>query len=217
MEFGAITKMTIKGLRRELQTWYEMNPGAHRIQGKLTWGRVKASGEWPKLKAKAAVSRHAVKFALYSIEKHLGYVDGTIHDKRVYAVCKLLSRFYDILDEEKRFLRDAAKSELVHISENFMDIYEKLATEAVAARLRRWKLVQKFHTYQHLCERQIPMFGNGKWFWTYSDEDLQRIVKEIGITLHSSTICHMILYKWAVVFYECGGIMLVIDSDSDSD
>jgi hypothetical protein len=77
-----------------------------------------------------------------------------------------------------------------------MQLYVKLSTETLDSGLRRWKLAQKFHLWQHLCELQIPMFGNARYYWTYGDEDLQQIVKQIALSLHPNTVCEMLLYKW---------------------
>ena len=48
----------LKGLREALDEWYRRNKGRYRIQGKLTIDRIKTSSDWPKLKAKAAATRH---------------------------------------------------------------------------------------------------------------------------------------------------------------
>jgi hypothetical protein len=161
--------------------------------------RIKTSGDWPKLKAKAAPTRHIVAFAKQLAER---FNTGSTHDKRRLAVVGLLDRFYEISENEPRFMSDAAKLELVGLSQSFLQLYEKLSREALTAGQRKWKMAAKFHLFQHLCELQIPLYGNARFYWTYSDEDLQRIVKEIALSLHPTTVAHMLLYKWAIVFFD---------------
>jgi hypothetical protein len=189
----------IEGLQEALKVWYDANKDLYKIQGKLTFARIKTSGDWPKLKAKAAATRHIMKFAEQLAELHN---TNSVHDRRRLAVCNLLNRFYEILAGEERYISEASKIELRGLAVNFMEIYHLLSKEAFNARLRRWKIAHKFHMFQHLCEIQIPNFGNARWYWTYSDEDFQRIIKEIALSCHPSTVSHMVLYKWVIVFFE---------------
>ena len=197
--YGPTNEIAIKGLQAEFKDFYSANPTLHKIQGALTLARIRTSADWPKLKAKAAACRHIVQFAKKLAEDNNS---GTIHDKRRLACCQLVCRFYEILDESDRYLSDDQKRELYGLGGNFVDIYMKFSKEAVDKNLRRWKAAQKFHLFQHLCEHQIPMFGNAKWYWTYSDEDFQKVIKEVALSCHPRTVCHVILYKWVVVFFE---------------
>ena len=191
-----------------------MTTRTHRIHGPPTLPRIKTSGDWPKLKAKAAASRHAVEFArVLSAE----FNSGSRHDRRRLAICELLERVYQITYEEGRFVSDNARQELAYISETFMVIYEKLSKEAFHQNIKRWKLVHKFHLMQHLLEDQIPNYGNAKWYWTYSDEDMQKVCKEIGLSLHPSTICSMLLYKWGCIFFCDSDSEHESESDDESD
>ena len=47
-------------LYQEMQAWYSRTREKSRVQGKLTIERVRTSGGWPKLKAKAAATRHLI-------------------------------------------------------------------------------------------------------------------------------------------------------------
>ena len=53
-----------KPLRRTPTTRCKANKSMSRVQGKLTVERLRTDGGWPKLKAKAAATRHLVHFAL---------------------------------------------------------------------------------------------------------------------------------------------------------
>ena len=122
------------------------------------------------------------------------------------------------MSENGRYVSEDSKAVLRNISPNFMMLYEKLAREAYGNELRRWKMSQKFHLMQHLCEDVIPRFGNAKFYLTYSDEDLMRVITEICLSLHPTTVSHMAMYKWAVMFFDLAADVEIIDvSDVDSD
>ena len=200
--FGPTNDEAICGLEEDCKQFHKSIGEPYPLRGKLNMARVKSSNDWPKLKAKAAPTRHVLKYALHLAESHNTL---SVHDRQRLAVCKLLNRFYDILREEDRFVSDSAKLELPKLVQSFMIIYGKLSREALTARLRRWKFAQKFHLFQHLAEIQIILFGNARAFWTYSDEDFQRIIKHIALSCHPSTVCENVLHKWACdIFGDAG-------------
>ena len=84
------------------------------------------------------------------------------------------------------------------IAQNFMLNYRRLSEEALGLQLRRWKMVQKFHMFVHLLEIQVPLFGNARFWWTYGDEDFQRIIKKIAVECHPNTVNWMTMYRWAI-------------------
>ena len=169
-----------------------------KIQGKLTYQRIKTSADWPKLKCKAAATRHLSHYALYLATT---YNDHSIHAERRKGVATKLVRFYTICETEGRFLSAAARAEMVVLSRDFMAMYAHLSAEALAQQVRLWKMVPKFHIWQHLCEDQTLM--NPRYFWTYSDEDFQRIMKGIATSCHANNLAPMVLMKWLVVTFEC--------------
>ena len=81
-------------LDRNIQDWYktcERRPS--KVQGKLTWERLKTSNDWPKLKAKAAATRHLSRFALEEAKKFDEALPEDaeptlkLHSRRRRAVC----------------------------------------------------------------------------------------------------------------------------------
>ena len=192
--FGATNDEALHGLQKDLDAYYANNKKAHRIQGPLTLPRIKTSGDWPKLKAKAGSTRHIIRYCVTLCRQHNS---DSVHDKRRLAIVTLLDKFYNIVETEGRYLSEKSKQELPILVQSFMGIYYQLSLEAVQMRLRRWKFAQNFHLFQHLCELQMVKFGNGRFYWTYSDEDLQRILKNIAVRNHSSTVAWMTLYRYA--------------------
>ena len=194
----------LDGLRQVLTTWYNKNRGRYRIQGKLTLERIKTSSDWPKLKAKAAATRHLVFFCRDLLEQY-GVIGGTeaerTHNEQVRAICKLLCRYNEILSEHPGILSEGAKRELGSLSLYLRQIYVNLSREALGKRIRAWKMTGKVHLFEHLCQDQVS-WGNPTGWWCYSDEDLQRIVKEIALSCHVSTMDYMVLYKWLIHVFD---------------
>ena len=86
----------------EFKNWYKTQPKeikSSKLQGALTYERIKTSSEWPKLKAKAATTRHMSRFAKYLAEKH---DSGSTHDRRRRLAADMLVVFYDIVEKRPR-------------------------------------------------------------------------------------------------------------------
>ena len=49
---------------------------------------------------------------------------------------------------------------------------------------------------------EAQIFGNPRSWWTYSDEDFQRVMKEMALSCHATHVPHMALYKWLVGMFE---------------
>ena len=101
-----------------------------KLQGKLTFERLRTSSGWPKLKAKAAAIRHLSKFGLAMA---LRYNSGSIHDKQRLAVITLLCKFYNILDREGELLSASAKDEISRLGKRLFGCYIALNKEALLA------------------------------------------------------------------------------------
>ena len=44
--------------------------------------------------------------------------------------------------------------------------------------------------------------GNPRYWWAYADEDMMRIVKDIGLSCHAMHVPHMGLFKWLCDVFE---------------
>ena len=104
----------------------------YRLQGKLTAERIRARGEYPFLKGKAAQMRC---LAPYALDLRRRFPTGkAVHDELRMAVCQLLARFFEIIAAEPIFMSDAAKTELAYIGPMFRRIYFQFAEEALVAK-----------------------------------------------------------------------------------
>ena len=77
-----------------------------------------------------------------------------------------------------------------------MGSYVNLSREALRKGVRLWKLIPKFHFFLHLVEHQVPRWGNPRIMGTYSDEDLQRIMKGVALSCPPLNLAPMVMYNW---------------------
>lgn len=169
-----------------------------RLQGKLTIERIRTSGDWPKLKAKAACTRHLSFYARSLCER---FNSGSVHDQRRLALCKLLCQFYTAVESEGMFMRAETKAEIARLGSQFVGLYSALAMEAASQNIRAWKLTPKFHLFQHLCEWQCQEYPNPRFYWTYADEDMVGSMVEVAQSCHTRTMAETALYKWLVLLF----------------
>lgn len=199
MQRGLAIPEAVKSLDRELVKWYRDHPTAARIQGKLTPERVRTQGDWPKLKCKAAATRHVAPF-IVQLARAAPDVD-TPHGQRRLALAGAMDRFYDILAESPRFLSPEAKVEVAAVGRAAFGLYAALSAEALQQRRRAWKMTAKFHMFLHVVETQCYYYGNPRYFWTYSDEDLQRYMTDIASSCHPDHLAPTLLLKWSILTF----------------
>jgi hypothetical protein len=196
---GATYKDRMERCNKNLKEWYKTVKCKSRLQGPLTLQRVRPSGDWPKLRAKAAQTRHLARYALHLISTFGNFESldewTRTHDQLALGVCQMLVRFYQLLDSEAQFVSDAAKAEFKDVGNNLGGMYARLAAMAFARELKMWKTSQKHHQWMHLCVDQI-VNGNPKNFWCYGDEDLVRIMIGISHSVHPRTLSVSVLCKW---------------------
>ena len=199
-KFGGATQgAQVANLHEHMKKWYKATKCKSQLQGKLTVERLRASGKWPKLKAKAAATRH---LAGYALSLALEFCCTTSQeDRAIVGVCQLLVQFYAILDSESQFLNPTAKMELPKLGQRLVGLYSFLAGAAAGQGDRMWKLSPKLHLFQHLCEWQSVEFGNPRYYWTYSDEDLAGSMAEVSETCHPATMSSTALFKWVHLFF----------------
>lgn len=113
---------------------------------------------------------------------------ATKEEKQILALCQLLVRFCEILDEESQFLSASAKVELLDLAQKFVGLYTALATRAKEQGVKRWKLNPTLHLFQHLCEWRATTDCNPRFHWSYSDEDLAGMMADVASSCHGQTM-----------------------------
>ena len=179
----------------ELKAHYKATKESVKIDGKLTYARVKESSEYPVLKAKAAATRHIVPFLVRLAERHN---TNTIHDQRRLFICKSLDRAYAIMKTSNMFLSEQARAELRELSVAMMGCYRNLSIEAASKSERKWKMKPKLHETQHVLEDSTI---NPMHVWLYGDEDLQRVIQLIAVQCHPSAVPYMTILRWVIGTY----------------
>ena len=195
---GGTQKDQIANLYAHLNKWYSSVKETTKVQGKLTVERLRTQGQWPKLKAKAAATRHLASYALHLCQEFGG---ASEEDREMRAVYTLLVRFYNISSSESQFLGDSAKAELPKLGARLVGIYTSLAARAKTNKVRMWKLQPKLHLFQHLCEWQCLTHGNPRYYWTYADEDLAGKMSEVAESCHPATMATSAMFKWLHLCY----------------
>ena len=198
--FGGRTyAQRVKNLNAHLIQWYKDTKESMRIQGGLTLEKLRPKKSWPKLKAKAAATRHLAGYALHLITT---FSDDSDADKLAILLCTLLVRFYYILQREGIDLSRSAKRELPKLGQLLAQTYNSLATLAFECNQLLWKLTPKLHLWEHLTEYQCIVYGNPRFWWTYCDEDLVGTLISTAESLHPSTMPVNTLFKWLHLIFE---------------
>ena len=96
----------IANLDKYLLKWYQQVNHKRRIQGQLTLERLRTQNGWPKLKAKAAATRHIVRFSLSIAER---WSSGSLHDQLVIAINQLIARVYKLFETSGQIFTEGVK------------------------------------------------------------------------------------------------------------
>ena len=194
--WASTTEANVSELHKDLNEFTKKDTS--RLQGKLTIERIRTTAEWPKLKAKAACTRHLSVYEYHIAQR---FYSGSLHDQRREASCKLLCRFYEIIADEHMFLPDDHRKELKTLGGQLVGLYTSLAQEALENGIRAWKMTAKVHIFQHLCEWQAAEYQGPRFYWTYCDEDMIGHMVEVAQSTHQRTVVQTCLYKWLVLVF----------------
>jgi hypothetical protein len=190
--FGGTTQaQTILNLGAYLKNWYQNTRCNRRIQGMLTLERVRTSGAWPKLKAKAASTRHLIKFCIHLMET---YGDGGREGNLILNLCRLMSRFYDILEAESQFFR-ACQARDYATQQNVVFYLCRVIKHGLCP-------ADCADVEDDAETASIPAYqGNPKYFWTYQDESLVGDMIELCQSVHVNTLAVSALFKWIHIVF----------------
>ncbi len=182
--------LNTQALMKDIKEFYRRTRTKSKLDGDLTPERLRTAGGWPKLRAKAAATRHLAPFALELAHRFLGV--------RRVAIAQLLVRFYELIGEEQMFLTSEAKAELPKLGQRLCGLYFQLSRMAFESGARLWKPVPKVHLFDHLCTWQAVEVGNPRFYWAYADEDMVGHVIEVARSCHPRTLSVTALFKWVL-------------------
>ena len=161
----------------------------------LTIGMIKAEGrKAPKLKAKAAESRHVLKCVCHILETH--HQPKTPYEELRYNCVKNLANFYDELCGWKPGISNTDATKYAH---RHLIMYTELGRIHLKKAdwqdngwfMYRW--YPKRHLFCHVVEDQIKSCDNPRDHWCYGDEsfigEMVTVAESVGPTvMHRSVI-----------------------------
>ena len=198
--WGASTQeANVELLAKDLDSWYKKTKCKVKIQGKLTQQRIRADGQFPKLKCKAAAARHLADYAL-DVARRTS--TGSTHDQLKIALAESLTRFYQIMEENGQFFSPGVQGDFRQVGNGLCSMLSILSAEAHAKGLRMWKYSPKVHLVEHMTGDQAAAFGNPRYFWWYADEDLVGLTIEVAENCHVFTVAEMVLVKWLILAFD---------------
>jgi len=197
-QLGQNRSQRLRVLNDRILDFYKIHKPTSKIQGQLSMEQLRSTNQWPKLKAKAAATRHLAPLASQLADE---FNSGSHHDQLRKIVADSLVQFYVLVQQEDRAISAQARQELPNLCRRLCRAYAHLANESVNAQVMAWKLVPKFHLFCHLCFSQALEFGNPRFFWTYPDEDIVGQMIEAAKSCHQSTLASTALYKFLVLVF----------------
>ena len=124
------------------------------------------------------------------------------HDQLCLGVRQLLVQFYTLVNQESMFMSVASRESIPKIGVTLAVLNQRLATLAFTIPIRLWKMMPKLHLFTHMCEDQIPVFGNPRFWWTYADEDLVGRLITVAEGCHPRTLVVSIIFKWLITMFD---------------
>ena len=199
---GGNQKKNVECLNKELKDWNKANGVDSKIQGGLTVERLRPSKNtsgYPKLKAKAAATRHVARFSLWIAQR---WNSGSTHDELKVAINEIIVRLYEMFATSSQFFTPKTDDEIFTLGGQLGEIYMRLYTEAAHNGERLWKMTPKVHLSQELLQYQCQVWGNPAYFWCYADEDLVGQMIEIAASCHVLTLSFTVITKWLVTAFD---------------
>ena len=154
----------------------------------ITMEMVRQQGKSPRLRAKAAETRHLVPFA-FQLAQDMLAVDKSALNQTIYAMFKHLYTFYMTMGVSP-YQKDLASSS----ARKFCLLYADVAKQTPD---NLWKIKPKFHLFLELAEWQTESHGDPSLFWCYADETFVGMISVMafsrgGKCLVTTTPSHVI-------------------------
>ena len=111
-------------LNSRIKEWFKRHRDDSKMEGKLMIERLRTKAGWPKLRAKAATTRHLYRIALELARESNS---GSKHDRFRSNICELLVRFYDILNYPDQFFEAPILGELASLGVDLCRLYAVLS------------------------------------------------------------------------------------------
>lgn len=190
---GDNQKDRMKSLWLLITEYYSTANPSTRFQ-KMTFEMIKLSGKGPKLRGKAAETRHLVPFVQQLAAAH---AHRSKHCSAVNDLMQLLANLYQHIQTEPYPAQQAA-ADCVKMCEILLALH----LEAVSlGRDKHWKRKPKLHLLQELLEYDcVQSQQSPKTFWTYLDErwggEVAKIASRRGGKKTASLIAVSLIHRY---------------------
>ena len=156
---------------------------------------VKQAGKSPKLKVKAAESRHLLPVFRLILERY--FKQDTDHARLRYDCIVALDDMYTEMRKPVGVFHGPTAS---LFARRHLILYRELVQEAIESRAHQqtgwlvWRWYPKHHLFSHL-EKEIYISGNPADNWCYADESAIGDAVHIAETAHASTLHRLVMQK----------------------
>lgn len=158
---------------------------------KLTFGMLRQDGK-PRLKAKAAKTRHLVPIVLTMLHDH--FPPKNDRELRRLRCLEYLNAAYQELNNWK----EDSPGRLEFACRRHVLLYLSLSREALASNCHdwvQWRWKPKHHMVLHLSGEQARRMGNPSLWWCYSDEGAIGQAVDLAESVHPRTLPKAALTK----------------------
>ena len=163
---------------------------------KITLAQVRGEDRKPRLKAKAAQTRHFVPIVLRMMQMYFPPSDN--HSVARLSCLMWLNRMY----EELNAWSEGSADRLAVACRRHLLLCMQLAREQLrlvgGGPWLQWRWYPKHHMAMHLCEHQAKVWGKPKTWWCYADESAIGMAADLAETVHPWTLPAASLSKWLV-------------------
>ena len=161
---------------------FETDP-APRFRAKKIMKNQLTYPEWTQQTAKAAQTRHMIKWWLDVLSRH---PPATVYEGVRFRMVRNLVRFIDICSRNGRTIAVEDREPLQSAMEKALCSYNWLAGKALENNKCRWELLPKAHMCTHLAY-DMALVANPVAVSCYSDEDMVGRVKRMLLKAHGTT------------------------------
>jgi hypothetical protein len=174
-------------LRRRMKAFYKSQPGKKSTYiNKISFAQL-GTDKRPRLKAKAAETRHLVPLAQQLATENHRFLGA----KAPYlkAACDELANFYKLVQSSAERTMSADTIEMVQLAmTRFLTYWRGAGGHFVVKHHMSWHLVER------MCEH-----GNPRFYWTYPDENENRIMSTVAKTLHGGDTFYLTFLQKALL------------------
>ena len=163
---------------------------------RITFPMIRQSGKSPKLRIKAAESRHMLPCIVY-IMQHYFKMDSP-HKQLRYNCIKAISDMYTHM---RRSAEEFDGSEVARLGRKHLLLYVELGKETLGNLAHQgngwvsWRWYPKHHLFSHCVEDQVRTSGSPAENWCCQDESAIGECVAVAENCHAATLHRLVIEK----------------------